>query len=362
MNNITIYVGRLHTESMSVDHALARVTVTARAVSQAQEAHQEAIIEARRGGASIRELAEAADCPPSRVYDLVRRRQRALSIEDGQARNRGASAEDVVVVAGGPYGAYGIYRRFAVYACQPHRFFRPTARYVGFYYAKRIYPEFGAILHVATSVRFDEESLAEMLRSSNAFDVQIAHIATALCAEGLRDAHTRNQIVLLSPVNDARTLTLPHAIHHPGDAAWTRNQRYMSSAALRLGVTSTLEFERTHMIQSSSIGTRRIAPDLRLVAFKINRLYRDGMIGAQLYEITRQAWKMDPYRHNPDYAFAVANGVVRAVYRINDWEPTSGNRWRFNGELDTELTQRYSGVDVSDEIGRATNPVRYINC
>jgi hypothetical protein len=108
--------------------------------------------------------------------------------------------------------------------------------------------------------------------------------------------------------------------------------------------------------------TRRIDPDLRVVVFKINRLYRNGMTGGQLYEITRQAWRMDPYRHNPDRAFAVANGVVRAVYRIHGWEPTDGGRWRFHGELDEELTQRYGSVDVSDEIGRATNPVRYINC
>lgn len=115
-------------------------------------------------------------------------------------------------------------------------------------------------------------------------------------------------------------------------------------------------------LPTSIARTGHIDPDLRVVAFKINQLYRNGMISARLYEITRQAWKMDPYKHNPDYVFAVANGVVRAVYRIDGWEPTDGNRWRFNGELDEGLTQRYTGVDVSDEIGTATNPVRYLNC
>ena len=67
-----------------------------------------------------------------------------------------------------------------------------------------------------------------------------------------------------------------------------------------------------------------------------------------------------PAKARPDYAFAVAHGVVRGGYRIHGWEPTAYDRWPFHGELDEELTRRF--VDVSDDIGRGTNTVRYINC
>lgn len=156
----------------------------------------------------------------------------------------GPRVEDVVVVAGGPYGAYGVYRRFGVYACQPQRFFRPTARYVGFYYGKRIYPEFGAILHIEPIVRFDDDSLARLRDRGGPFDAQIAAAASALRADGLRDVETTNQIVVLSPVDDERTLTLLEPIRHVGSAAWTRSQRYLSSADLRPGITTTLDLGR----------------------------------------------------------------------------------------------------------------------
>lgn len=50
------------------------------------------------------------------------------------------------------------------------------------------------------------------------------------------------------------------------------------------------------------------------------------------------------------------------MYRIDRWEPTPDNRSMFHGELDEDLTDEWSGVDVSADMGRATNPVRYINC
>jgi hypothetical protein len=227
----------------SLEAALAWVETTASAVERARHAHQKAVIDARDKGASIRELAQRAGYSPSRVYELVRR-SRAASPAAELDKGLGAPVDDVVVVAGGPHGAYGIYRRFSVYACQPRRFFRPTARYVGFYFDKRIYPEFGAILHIAPSVRFDDDSLAELRESNGNFDTRIADIALALRDEGLRDSATENQIVLLSQVGEERTLTLQQPIRHHESAAWTRSQRYISSAALLSDITSTLELGR----------------------------------------------------------------------------------------------------------------------
>jgi hypothetical protein len=101
---------------------------------------------------------------------------------------------------------------------------------------------------------------------------------------------------------------------------------------------------------------------LPLVAFKINRTFWEGMSDEELYERTRFAWRTSPHLHDPDFAFAVAYGIVRAVYRIDRWEPTPNNRWMFHGERDEDLTEEWGGVDVSADIGRASNPVRYINC
>ena len=84
---------------------------------------------------------------------------------------------------------------------------------------------------------------------------------------------------------------------------------------------------------------------------------------AELYEITRKEWRLNP-RRDPDYAFAIHGGVVRGVFRIDRWEPgVQPGRWMFEGTADDEMERRYVGQDVSEYFPPgAANPVQYANC
>ena len=110
--------------------------------------------------------------------------------------------------------------------------------------------------------------------------------------------------------------------------------------------------------------------DERAVLIRIPRLYRPTMTREQLYEATRKWWRLNPDR-DPDYALSIYQGVVKAVYRIDDWEQPPPaervgrleRRWAFAGVPDVELERKYVGTDVSQYFSRGnSNPVRYVNC
>ena len=110
--------------------------------------------------------------------------------------------------------------------------------------------------------------------------------------------------------------------------------------------------------------------DERAVLIRIPRLYRPTMTREQLYEATRKWWRLNPHR-DPDYALSIYQGVVKAVYRIDDWEQPPlaervgrlERRWAFIGVPDVELERKYVGIDVSQYFSRGnSNPVRYVNC
>ncbi|HEX2907223.1 MAG TPA: hypothetical protein VHO69_10215, partial [Phototrophicaceae bacterium] len=102
----------------------------------------------------------------------------------------------------------------------------------------------------------------------------------------------------------------------------------------------------------------------------INRLYRKGMSKEELYEITRGNWVIGKRREGAQYAFAIYNGIIRAVYRIEKWYPAANrdpqqrnsNRWCFDGKVADEL-QHYVGCSTVKYVTLgAQNPIRYINC
>jgi hypothetical protein len=105
------------------------------------------------------------------------------------------------------------------------------------------------------------------------------------------------------------------------------------------------------------------------VLIKINQLHRYGISHDDLYETTRKWWRLSP-RRAPDYAFAVVDGVVQAVYAIdrsvgtNGWTANDATppRWSFTGARSPKLEALYRGKDISAQAGRATNPIRFANC
>jgi hypothetical protein len=106
-----------------------------------------------------------------------------------------------------------------------------------------------------------------------------------------------------------------------------------------------------------------IHPEHAVVLIPIPRAFRRGT-DRQLYEITRGWWKAGARRERAQWAFAVCDGVVRAVYRIKGWEPArAGNRWGFRGHRDPEMERDYLHRDVSGYLGSGNvSNLKYVNC
>jgi len=83
-----------------------------------------------------------------------------------------------------------------------------------------------------------------------------------------------------------------------------------------------------------------------VILIRINRLYRHGMDVRALYEATRGVWRVNATRaQGAKYAFAVFEGVVREVFRIEQWHRAGSTpyatrrdvqvpgRWEFTGTI-----------------------------
>jgi len=101
----------------------------------------------------------------------------------------------------------------------------------------------------------------------------------------------------------------------------------------------------------------------------INRRFRKNMTATELYEATRGDWVLGDRRKCAKYAFSVYNGVIRQVYRIHQWaraiagSPTQKvkRRWRFEGEVATDLAA-YVGGSVERYLkSGAQSPIKYVN-
>ena len=64
--------------------------------------------------------------------------------------------------------------------------------------------------------------------------------------------------------------------------------------------------------------------------------------GGSIYEAVHYAWKLDRKLLNENtvpYVFAVINGIIKGVYKVNEWYlvPELNGRLAFNGEIASEL-------------------------
>ena len=82
------------------------------------------------------------------------------------------------------------------------------------------------------------------------------------------------------------------------------------------------------------------------------------------YEATRSAWKIKPrsVKEYP-YVFSVTDGVVKEVYKINNWYYTENRkRYAFNGEVASEeIREKFVGKRVPDKYIKKglANPTLY---
>lgn len=109
---------------------------------------------------------------------------------------------------------------------------------------------------------------------------------------------------------------------------------------------------------------------------RINRLYRCDMTCRQLYAVTRGYWRVvPPRRDQAEYAFAVYKGIIKEVYKIDNWQPATSQipdrndppppgrpRYQFEGSLAKDIRNKYLEKSVSHYFQPGDQyPVRYIN-
>ncbi len=118
-----------------------------------------------------------------------------------------------------------------------------------------------------------------------------------------------------------------------------------------------------------------------VILITINKLYRPDLSLPDIYDATRSAWKINPARHNPEYALSVYRGIVRAAFTITAWhkagttlktyehdgyrpEGLRSDRWEFVGTRATDkVWRRYVGKSVRDYAKPgAQNPILFVNC
>ena len=95
----------------------------------------------------------------------------------------------------------------------------------------------------------------------------------------------------------------------------------------------------------------------------------DKMSENDIYEATRKFWRIAEHRRNggpgaPNFAIAIYEKQVIAVYHILWWEPSEDRlRWRFVGGLDRNKTDLLYSKSVAHLFRQGEqNPIKYINC
>ena len=150
------------------------------------------------------------------------------------------TTDDTVVVAA--KAAWGEYLEYAAYVCQPERSFREDIAHFGFYFQGAIQRAIPRILGRYPTVTFTQASAdaAEV-----AGQPALAALIRRMLNDGVRSEGDAHGVVLLSPVDDSRTITLSSRIINDLKTdtgrgwAWTLGQRYTRLDRLKSGISRT---------------------------------------------------------------------------------------------------------------------------
>lgn len=142
--------------------------------------------------------------------------------------------------------AYPDYLLTSGYVCQDDRAFREGTTRLGFYGSKAIQREFPLILHRRDHVLFTPENAARLRARAEPYDVEVAALIESSFdpAAGLRchrEVGEHYGVFCLTGPQDERTIVLDEPIAHTEASAWTQNQRYLSSDAVRARPRTTDE-------------------------------------------------------------------------------------------------------------------------
>jgi hypothetical protein len=206
-------------------------------------------------------------------------------------------------------------------------------------------------------------------------------------------AHARDAAAIPEESVKQQKIQLIHEIHHAGHAVITEFLRFgldamtayeVEAAAIDLvGVENLLNEvdghasnERGFMRTDAAFDLAADPVEITVAALLIrpSRQWSRDLSMNELYEATRKWWVLGPKRARAKYALAVANGIVRGAWRIDEWVPrgpgddgaeadtVTRTRWGFIGSEAPELNS-YLGKSVRHIWKKgAQSPVRYQNC
>lgn len=115
------------------------------------------------------------------------------------------------------------------------------------------------------------------------------------------------------------------------------------------------------------------------IGITINQSYYYGMSAKELYEVTRGIWVIGERRESAKLVLAIYRGVVKEVYRVQEWHPAGTTEYQnrrfspaalkgrteFVGTVARNVRNKYVGKRI--RIGKriikgSQNPIRYFNC
>lgn len=148
------------------------------------------------------------------------------------------------------------------------------------------------------------------------------------------------------------------------------NNGYESSEFGRMNIEQVLSLYSSKKV--------KISDNHKIILIRINKTFRYSLSPIELYDITRSSWKIDPKKHQPEYAFAVYNSLVQEVYKITTWLPDSSTfntknndsnekrpeRYEFVGIIaDKEIREKYRFKNIDSYFKKGNqNPIMYVNC
>ena len=120
--------------------------------------------------------------------------------------------------------------------------------------------------------------------------------------------------------------------------------------------------------------------DEKVILIRINKRYRHGMYGEELYHNTRGVWRIKKERcNNASHAMAIYKGEIKEVYEIISWHKAKTSEYRYREDLpnrivpnrlefigsvaEDEFRNKYIGKTVSHYFRKGNqNPIFYVNC
>lgn len=105
--------------------------------------------------------------------------------------------------------------------------------------------------------------------------------------------------------------------------------------------------------------------DEPVILIRINKAFRHDMSKEDLYKVTRKDWRVGPRIHNYKIACSVYAGIIREVYIVDKWIPSTDwiGRFMFVGKVaDANIRNKYLYKSVSHISKQGDqNPIKYIN-